>query len=198
MRCEPDVEIDVEGARLRVDVRRAGDGWRVVVDGREIQVDARRAGGRLSLLMGRATSPAPHAGLEASAGPIESYDVAVERRGRGQFLVHVSGQALAATVPHLERRDHVAVADGPGATTVVTAPMPGRIVKVLVAPGDVVRMRQPLVIVEAMKMENELRAPADGIVVDVPAREGTLVEMRAVLAVLAPIDTRSDRRAEEP
>ena len=41
-------------------------------------------------------------------------------------------------------------------------PMPGRIVKVLVEPGDRVAARQGLVVVEAMKMENELRAPRDG------------------------------------
>jgi biotin carboxyl carrier protein len=193
------VEIDVEGARVRVDVQHAGEGWRVVVNGREILVDARAGGKRLSVLMPGASCRARAVGLEARAAPVESCDVAVERRRPGQFLVHVSGQVLAATVPHLVRGDRTPAARGPGgAATVVTAPMPGRIVKVLVASGDVVRMRQPLVVIEAMKMENELRAPADGIVVDVPAREGTLVEMRAVLAVLAPIDTRSDRRAEEP
>jgi biotin carboxyl carrier protein len=62
--------------------------------------------------------------------------------------------------------------------------MPGRIVKVLVKPGDTVSARQGLVVVEAMKMENELRAPKDGRVVDVRIKEGMSVEANAVLVTL--------------
>jgi biotin carboxyl carrier protein len=62
--------------------------------------------------------------------------------------------------------------------------MPGRVVKVLVKPGDTVRARQGLVIVEAMKMENELRAPADARVVDVRVTEGMSVDAKAVLVIL--------------
>jgi biotin carboxyl carrier protein len=62
--------------------------------------------------------------------------------------------------------------------------MPGKVVRVLVRPGDTVRARQPLVVVEAMKMENELRAPRDGTVSDVTAREGASVEAGALLVVL--------------
>ena len=51
-------------------------------------------------------------------------------------------------------------------------------------PGDAVRARQPLVVVEAMKMENELRAARDGTVAEVHAREGSSVEAGALLAVL--------------
>ncbi len=59
---------------------------------------------------------------------------------------------------------------------VVAAPMPGRVSKVLVAPGAEVRAGQALVVFEAMKMENELRSPKDGKVVEVLAREGDTVE----------------------
>ena len=62
--------------------------------------------------------------------------------------------------------------------------MPGRVVKVLVKAGDRVTARQGLVVVEAMKMENELRAPGDAIVRDVRASEGASVEAGTVLVVL--------------
>jgi biotin carboxyl carrier protein len=62
--------------------------------------------------------------------------------------------------------------------------MPGRVVKVLVAPGDAVLARQGLVVVEAMKMENELRAPRAGTVAEVRVREGTPVEANVVLVVI--------------
>jgi len=66
----------------------------------------------------------------------------------------------------------------------VLAPMPGKIVKVLVKPGDAVAARQGLVVVEAMKMENELRAPKDGRVAEVLVAEGMSVEAGRVLIVV--------------
>jgi biotin carboxyl carrier protein len=62
--------------------------------------------------------------------------------------------------------------------------MPGRVVRVLVAPGDTVDARQPVVVVEAMKMENELRSPKAGRVKDVTVAAGTSVEAGRVLVVI--------------
>jgi biotin carboxyl carrier protein len=62
--------------------------------------------------------------------------------------------------------------------------MPGKIVRVLVQTGDAVQARQPLVVMEAMKMENELRASRDGTVADVRVREGTSVDAGALLVVV--------------
>ena len=195
------MEVDVEGERFRVEVRREGEGWRAVVNGRDVRVDARRVGVRTSMLLWPAGGEGPHASDETRSRAPASYDVAVERRGGGDFLVHLPAQALAVAVPHLVRGRRTA-SGGSGsrgeAAMTVTAPMPGRIVKVLVAPGEAVRMRQPLVVVEAMKMENELRAPADGVVMEVRAREGTLVEARAVLVVLGLPGDAMARQAEEP
>jgi len=62
--------------------------------------------------------------------------------------------------------------------------MPGRIARVLVTIGDAVVARQGLIVVEAMKMENELRAPRAGTVTEVRAVEGALVDANAVLIVI--------------
>jgi biotin carboxyl carrier protein len=62
--------------------------------------------------------------------------------------------------------------------------MAGKIVRVAVATGDSVRAGQPLVVVEAMKMENELRAVRDGTVADIQAREGMSVDAGALLVVI--------------
>jgi biotin carboxyl carrier protein len=59
--------------------------------------------------------------------------------------------------------------------------MPGKVVRVLVKPGDAVTARQGLVVVEAMKMENELRAARDGRVRDVAVKEGQSVDAGTVL-----------------
>jgi biotin carboxyl carrier protein len=62
--------------------------------------------------------------------------------------------------------------------------MPGKVVRVLVKAGDAVQARQPLIVVEAMKMENELRAARAGTVAELHAREGSSVDAGALLAVL--------------
>ncbi|PZG44956.1 acetyl/propionyl-CoA carboxylase subunit alpha [Spongiactinospora gelatinilytica] len=67
---------------------------------------------------------------------------------------------------------------------VVRSPMPGTVLVVKAAPGDTVAEGQPLLIVEAMKMEHTVTAPVGGVVAELPVRAGTQVEMDAVLAVV--------------
>lgn len=66
----------------------------------------------------------------------------------------------------------------------LVAPMPGLIVRVHVRPGEVVAAGQPLVVMEAMKMENELRATAAGVVATVAVQPGAAVERGTVLVTL--------------
>jgi biotin carboxyl carrier protein len=66
----------------------------------------------------------------------------------------------------------------------ISAPMPGKIVRVAVEPGQSVAAGEPLVVMEAMKMENEIRAPREGTVKEIAVRAGQAVETGAVLAVL--------------
>jgi biotin carboxyl carrier protein len=72
-----------------------------------------------------------------------------------------------------------------GADKVVKSPMPGRVVKVLVAKGDAVEAGQGLIVLEAMKMENEVRARVAGTVAEVHVAAGTAVEGSAKLVTLA-------------
>jgi biotin carboxyl carrier protein len=100
--------------------------------------------------------------------------------------VEVGGRVYEVAVEK-RLRDPVSAGDtpktAPGAIS-ITAPMPGRVARVLVAVGDRVTARQGVVVVEAMKMENELRAPKDGTVKEVLARPGAAVESGAVLVVI--------------
>ena len=191
------LSVEIAGRTRRVEVSRADGGWEVTIDGRYLQVDIAEAGGWLSLLVGSAggsaiAGPALHddrkdrrAGSgEAGPAAATSYGVAIDDRGDGELIVHVNGIAIPATVrdPRAAWRarghDAATAADG---RTDVRAPMPGRVVKVLVKAGDAVTARQGLVVVEAMKMENELRAPKDGRVADVRVKEGMSVDANAVL-----------------
>ena len=67
----------------------------------------------------------------------------------------------------------------------VHPPLPGRVVAVKVQPGQQVKAGQCLVVLEAMKMQNEIPAPADGAVAEVRVKEGQVVEPKDVLVVLA-------------
>jgi pyruvate carboxylase subunit B len=81
-------------------------------------------------------------------------------------------------------RELAAATTGPSGPEPLVAPMPGMIVRVLVQPGDIVQPGQGLGVMEAMKMENELRAVSAGTVKAVRAVPGTAVERGAVLVEL--------------
>ena len=103
--------------------------------------------------------------------------------GRGDLLVFSGGRTIEVSV-NTPRSAH---ADGEGhghGPVTILAPMPGRIVRILASPGDEVAARQPIVVVEAMKMENELRAPRAGRVKEIAVAPGTSVDAGRVLAVI--------------
>jgi biotin carboxyl carrier protein len=149
-----------------------GDGrYRITIEGRTRLVDARPAGqGRLSLLF-----------------PDEegrSYDVAIAPSSVTDLDIHLPEGAVVAIVNgRRSRREGPSDAPGSGEQR-ITAPMPGRVVRVLVSAGDEVKARQPLVVIEAMKMENELSAPRAGRVRDVQVRDGTPVEAGRLLVIV--------------
>jgi len=68
---------------------------------------------------------------------------------------------------------------------VIKSQMPGRVIRVLVEPGQAVKKGSPLLVLEAMKMENEIRSPREGTVKRLAVHEGDLVEARALLVELA-------------
>ena len=78
----------------------------------------------------------------------------------GGLDVHLGGQAVAVMVRPASVAGRRNAAAAAGGRQRILAPMPGRVVRVLVAAGDAVAARQGLLVVEAMKMENELRAGA--------------------------------------
>lgn len=114
--------------------------------------------------------------------------VVARREGpRGSYTLWVDGWRFA--VEALDERtrtirDLSAAQAGPAGPTPLTAPMPGLIVRVLVEVGAQVNAGDPLVVMEAMKMENELRAASPGTVVSVKVEPGAAVEKGAVLIEL--------------
>ncbi len=180
------------GGRIReVAARRVEQGFEVTLDGQMFLADLVRTGPGWSLLVGPAEAASPGTGDETAgtgfSRPMRSYEVAIEEQPGGA-TVHVDGHAVTIranrAAARFGRRGSPAEPGGSGPRRIV-APMPGRVVKVLVKPGDAVDARQGLVVVEAMKMENELRAPGAGTVTEVQVVEGASVEANAVLVVMS-------------
>ena len=117
-----------------------------------------------------------------------AHEIRILRGGAGSVSVDVNGAVFEADVAEAALgRTHARDAGGrkqpPGGRT-IAAPMPGRVVRVLVNVGDRVPARQGVVIVEAMKMENVLRAPSEGTVTEIRVAAGSTVEAGAVLVML--------------
>jgi biotin carboxyl carrier protein len=113
-----------------------------------------------------------------------SYDASVEESPAGLVVV-VDGFRFEIEVRDPRRWTGGAGAPGSEGQQTVLAPMPGKVVRVLVAVGDEVEAGQGLIVVEAMKMQNEMKAARAGRVVTVAAREGATVSAGEVLATIA-------------
>lgn len=113
-------------------------------------------------------------------------DAGHAKNGADGSVTFVAGTQRGRAVLESERARIGARASRTGGLSggMVAAPMPGRVVKLLVEVGDVVDAGAPIVVIEAMKMENELSAPAAGIVQKVLVTAGTTVEAGATLVEL--------------
>ena len=162
------LEIEVGGRLRQVALERRGSAFVATIDGVPTAVDAEPlAGGRWSIRL-------PESGRQ--------WEVAVVRGSAGAIDVLVGGIRVPVRVRQAgARASRAADAGGP---VRIAAPMPGKVVKLLVAVGEQVQARQGLVVVEAMKMENELRAARDGIVREIHVAEGASVEAGAPLVVI--------------
>ncbi len=118
------------------------------------------------------------------AGDHRSVDAAVTPRTAGECLVQLPHLSTLAVIDgrRFERSDP-SDAGGQGEQR-IKAPMPGRVVRLLVKPGDTVAARQGLVVVEAMKMENELTATRAGRVKEIAVAEGASVDAGRLLVIV--------------
>jgi biotin carboxyl carrier protein len=147
-----------------------GGSYEVTLDGEAVAVDARPLGERCwSLVLDGAVYTLDVEGEEPDL-TVSFREAAVPVK-----LIDARRQLLAAAGGRAGQKS------GPAA---IRSPMPGKVVKVLAPVGTKVAAGQGLVVVEAMKMENEMRAPRDGTVLEVMVREGQAVEAGEALATL--------------
>jgi biotin carboxyl carrier protein len=166
-------EVEVGGRKRQIAIARSGDSFAITLDGRSYRVDAARIDAQtLSLVVDTVSR--------------QSYEATVIPDPlTGQLTVTIGGVGVPVVLNGHRRWGRREDSSGAGAAPQrLAASMPGKVVRVLVKTGDMVHARQPLVVVEAMKMENEMRAGRDGTVAEVHAREGHSVEAGALLLVI--------------
>jgi biotin carboxyl carrier protein len=184
-------DVHTAGRRRIIEVSRSAAGFSVSLNGRPVPADVVQTGHVWSLLIGDAGTEEVAASIVGR--PRQSYEVTVEERPNGEAIVWINGYPVKVFLGSADVRKGVGrvsggreadAGDHRGGPQRVTAPMPGKIVRILVKPGDSVLARQGLVVVEAMKMENELRAVKAGTVAEVRVTEGASVEAGAVLVIV--------------
>jgi biotin carboxyl carrier protein len=159
-------EVKVAEKVHRVELQKRESGWRCKLDGQEMQLDAvSTQEGVLSILIGG-----------------KSYEVKQESTGT-DFNIVVGGLRFPAQVrdPRSLRSRRGADAGSEGVKKIV-APMPGKVVRILAQPGTAVEHGQGVIVIEAMKMQNELKSPKKGTVKKLTVREGAAVEAGQSLA----------------
>ena len=141
-------------------------------------------------------------GPRSAVGPATVEELALEIDGRPcrAIVARLRDRMLVSIAGRVHAFDNLFVCDGAvfvlgdeargaadaAGSGTVTAPMPGKVVSVLVAPGDTVTVGQPLVVLEAMKMESTLAADVAGTVTAVPCVAGATVAAGALLVEITP------------
>jgi biotin carboxyl carrier protein len=132
-----------------------------------------------------------HGDEERSVPLRVSDDLPRAANGHDAIHVDVDGQSLEfhpAAPPTVDQAVRHATAHGSDGTAVLVAPMPGRVIAVRVAAGASVHAHQPVVVIEAMKMEHAVVSPIDGTLVSLSVSEGQQVQRGEVIGEVAQSD----------
>jgi acetyl/propionyl-CoA carboxylase alpha subunit len=158
-------DVSIDGKNYRLELNRADGGWACRLEGREIEVDAVLARPDvLSLRIGN-----------------QAYEVKCERVGSDLHLWVGSVRFAAKVRDPRSLRGRSADDYGPRK---LIAPMPGKVVRVLAREGEAVDSGGGILVVEAMKMQNEIKSPKKGTIQKVLVSEGAAVNAGDVLAIV--------------
>ena len=159
------------------------------IDGQVIECEFTLTGGAAQLSFGGEAREAqvsePEPGILTIIINDRVYRCALEESPDGAVEVIVNGKRIpvaARDKKHL--RGQAGAGAGAGGQVKLTSPMPGKVVRVLLAAGDEVAARQGVLVVEAMKMQNEVLAPKAGKIVEIKVSEGQTVNAGETLAVI--------------
>ncbi|MED5291606.1 MAG: biotin/lipoyl-containing protein [Candidatus Thermoplasmatota archaeon] len=124
----------------------------------------------------------------------EEFEVEIELNDDGTYEAKVEGQTFSIEDPNAQAAPRARRGGGgkKKKSGTVSANIPGKVVTVEVKEGDVVKEGQVILILEAMKMQNEIQAPVDGTVINVACEEGQAIEANVPLVVIEPESTDED------
>ena len=124
----------------------------------------------------------------------KEFEVEIELNDDGTYEATVEGQTFSIEVPNAQAAPRARRGGGgkKKKSGTVSANIPGKVVTVEVKEGDVVKEGQVILILEAMKMQNEIQAPVDGTVINVACEEGQAIEANVPLVVIEPESTDED------
>lgn len=160
-------DVTIDGKNYRLDLNRAEGRWSCRLDGRELEVDAVLARPDvLSLRIGN-----------------RAYEVKSERVAKDLHLWVGNTRFAVEVRDPRSLRARTRAGDDQGPRKIV-APMPGKVVRLLVRHGDEVELGAGVAVVEAMKMQNEIKSPKKGIVHKILVSEGAAVNPGDVLAIV--------------
>ena len=162
-------EVTIDGKLHRVELTPGAEGrTQCVLDGRQLSVDAVEAGHDVLSIV-----------IDGRAWEVK------RERVSGEMHLVIAGERYAAEIrdPRSLRARKAAGAGLEGPKRLVS-PMPGKVVRVLVAPGTEVESGQGVIVVEAMKMQNEIKSPKKGRVSKIIVVEGATVNAGEALAIV--------------
>ena len=161
-------DVSIDGTAHSLDLRRVNGRWQCRLDDREIQIDAVPAGrGVISLVIGAT-----------------SHEIRIERGSTGTYIWVGNSRYSAEVRDPKSLRNRRASATGEAGPRNIIAPMPGKVVRILVQEKSVVEAGQGVMVVEAMKMQNEIKSPKNGTVQKLLHAVGASVNAGEILAVI--------------
>jgi biotin carboxyl carrier protein len=157
------------------------------IDGRAVTLELEQSDGKVEARVGDRSYEArvlqPEPGVYTILIGSEVYETRVWSISPGSIRVHLKNHVFSVDI--IDRKHRRAEADhGPEGRQNLLAPMPGKVVRVLLSAGDTVAAGQGVVVVEAMKMQNEVKSPKAGTVLEVRVSAGDTVNANQVLAVV--------------
>lgn len=156
---------ELNDEKSEVEIKRVGESISASVDGREYELEASEVERDVYLLK-----------LDNQIYQIYAAPTGIVNYGNHQFEIKI-------TDPKRLRGSGAAGANADGAAEIKTA-MPGKIVRILAKQGAEIKQGDGVLIVEAMKMQNEMKSPKDGVVKEIRVEEGATVNAGDILAVI--------------
>jgi biotin carboxyl carrier protein len=160
-------EVEIQGRQLSVELDGRNSSVRARVDSRSYSFEV----------------TSPESGVFTFFNGDRIYEARVAEADKDSLRVEIKGRHFVTRIIDRKHR-RVTAEHGIEGRQNLVAPMPGKVVRVLLQVGDEVKSGQGVVVVEAMKMQNEIKSPKAGHVVEIRAVEGATVDANQVLAVV--------------